>query len=127
MARLKGRAEVWEGEHIDILDRIVLKDGTALVDTDLSGPVELFVYLEGAEQDSGAVLSVVQSSLIVDGSWTVDAIGYNFKHTLDTEALPLRGGRRYRLEYVIPVTGQGNKYVVFELAVLEVISQVTSE
>jgi hypothetical protein len=56
-----------------------------------------------------AVSSVIFNALQTDSLWTVDAIGYNFRHVLDvsTHAAFTIAGRRYLVEYrLTPTTGQ---------------------
>ena len=55
------------------------------------------------------VADVIFSTLQTDPMWTVDAIGYNFRHVLDVSAHPAFAiaGRRYLIEYQLtPTVGQ---------------------
>jgi hypothetical protein len=56
-----------------------------------------------------AVADVVFDSLQTDPIWTVDAVGYNFRHVLDVSAHQAFAvaGRRYLIEYrLTPTSGQ---------------------
>ena len=53
--------------------------------------------------------AVVFDSLQTDALWTVDAVGYNFRHILDVSTAPAFSfaGRRYLVEYrLTPTAGQ---------------------
>jgi hypothetical protein len=55
------------------------------------------------------VYQVVFNTLQNDATWTVDSIGYNFRHVLDTAVHPVFAvaGRRYLVEYALtPLSGQ---------------------
>ncbi len=72
-------------------------------DPDARTPV---VGHERVALEPGAVLF---DTLQADPVWTVDAVGYNFRHTLDVSehAAFAVAGRRYLLEYrLTPVAGQ---------------------
>ena len=63
----------------------------------------------GHSQVTLPVYQVVFNSLQTDATWTVDAIGYNFRHVLDVSAHPAFAvaGRRYLIEYALtPLSGQ---------------------
>jgi hypothetical protein len=56
-----------------------------------------------------AVASVVFDSLQTDPVWTIDTVGYNFRHVLDVSAHQAFAvaGRRYLVEYrLTPTAGQ---------------------
>ncbi len=56
-----------------------------------------------------AAADVVFDSLQTDPIWTVDAVGYNFRHVLDVSAHQAFAvaGRRYLIEYrLTPTSGQ---------------------
>lgn len=52
------------------------------------------------------VADVIFNSLQTNDTtrWTIDTVGYNFRHVVRAAYLPL-GGRRYRLEYKFTPTG----------------------
>ena len=55
------------------------------------------------------VEAIVFDTLQTGGGWTVDAVGYNFRHELDVSTAEVFGeaGRTYQLRYeLVPVTGQ---------------------
>ncbi len=56
-----------------------------------------------------SVAGVLFDSLQIDPLWTVDALGYNFRHVLDVSAHHAFtvAGRRYLIEYrLAPMSGQ---------------------
>jgi hypothetical protein len=63
----------------------------------------------GHSQVTLPVYQIVFNSLQTDATWTVDAMGYNFRHILDVAshaAFPV-AGRRYLIEYALtPLSGQ---------------------
>ena len=65
--------------------------------------------MTGHSSVSLATADVVFSALRTDPLWTVDAVGYNFRHVLDVSAHPAFpiAGRRYLIEYQLtPAEGQ---------------------
>jgi hypothetical protein len=63
----------------------------------------------GHSQVALPVYQVVFNSLQNDATWTVDAVGYNFRHVLDISSHPAFAvaGRRYLIEYALtPIAGQ---------------------
>jgi hypothetical protein len=63
----------------------------------------------GHSQITLPVYQVVFNSLQNDATWTVDSIGYNFRHILDISAHAAfaAAGRRYLIEYALtPLAGQ---------------------
>ena len=63
----------------------------------------------GHEKISLDKANVIYDVLQTDASWTVDSVGYNFRHEIDVsqyEAFP-KAGQIYQVRYeVTPVTGQ---------------------
>lgn len=103
-----------------LLARIVGKDGANVVRSDLVA-VKYGVYLlddrnaDGRTAVTGhadvalAVPDVVFDTLQTDAIWTVDSVGYNFRHVLDvsTHHAFAVAGRRYLVEYrLTPAVGQ---------------------
>ena len=100
--------------------RIVGADGTPVQQADVAALSYRLFLLDDQDADArtavaehgnvaltvGEVLfDVLQTNFI----WTVDAVGYNFRHTLDVSAHPAFeiAGRRYLLEYrLTPAEGQ---------------------
>jgi hypothetical protein len=103
-----------------LLARIVDQRGINVVQADLSAIKYTVYLLDGQNPDSRtAVTGHTNVSLLVancifdtlqtDPIWTVDAIGYNFRHVLDVSAHPAFAiaGRRYLIEYQLsPTAGQ---------------------
>ncbi len=103
-----------------LLARVVGADGAPIVSADLSA-IRYSVYLlDDQDPDSrtpvtghaGAVMPVadtVLDALQQDALWTVDQVGYNFRHVLDVSAAPAFSiaGRRYLVEFQLtPRCGQ---------------------
>lgn len=63
----------------------------------------------GHTDEDLVVASVVFDTLQTDSRWSVDATGYNFRHTIDvaTDQAFAEADRRYRIVYTItPASGQ---------------------
>lgn len=63
----------------------------------------------GHERVALAKADVIFNTLQTDASWTVDSIGYNFRHEIDVSQYEafLDVGKTYQVRYQItPVTGQ---------------------
>jgi hypothetical protein len=103
-----------------LLARIVDQDGAEIVRADIT-TVHYTVYLlddqnpdnrtavENHANVALAVSSVVFDTFQTDSIWTVDYIGYNFRHVLDvsTHQAFTTAGRRYLVEYQLtPSAGQ---------------------
>ena len=114
-----------------LLARIVDQGGAYVVPADITA-IQYSVYLlDGQNPDSrsavtghaGAslvVADVVFDALQTDPIWTVDAIGYNFRHVLDVSAHPAFAiaGRRYLIEYQLTPTAGQTILVRFRLSVI---------
>ncbi len=103
-----------------MMARIVGADGGNITQADIA-TIHYSIYLlddqdpdsrtavTGHSQVTLPVYQVIFNSLQTDATWTVDAIGYNFRHVLDVAnhpAFPF-AGRRYLIEYVLtPLSGQ---------------------
>ena len=105
---------------VTFLARIVGQDGANVLPSDIA-TVRYTVYLlddqdadsrtavAGHTNVSLGIADVLFNALQTDPIWTVDAIGYNFRHVLDVSAHPTFtiAGRRYLIEYqLMPLTGQ---------------------
>jgi hypothetical protein len=102
------------------LARVIGANGTPVTPEAIASATYSVYLLDDQEPDarqavaghSGVTLSVADvlyASVQTDAIWTRDAIGYNFRHTLDvsTHAAFPNAGRRYLVEYqFLPVTGQ---------------------
>lgn len=103
-----------------LLARVVGADGTALVPGDIAAAEYSIYLLDDRDPDArtpvaghqGVALSVsgvLFAALQTDERWTVDALGYNFRHVLDVSANQAfaTAGRRYLVEFrLTPVSGQ---------------------
>jgi hypothetical protein len=103
-----------------LMARIVGADGANITQADIA-TIKYSVYLlddqdpdarapqTGHAQITLPVYQVVYNSLQTDATWTVDAVGFNFRHVLDVANFPAFAiaGRRYLVEYTLtPLTGQ---------------------
>jgi hypothetical protein len=103
-----------------LLARVVGIDGENITQADIAA-IHYSVYLlddqdadsrtavTGHSQVALGVSQVVFDTLEQDATWTVDSIGYNFRHVLDVSAHPAfpAAGRRYLIEYTLtPQSGQ---------------------
>jgi hypothetical protein len=103
-----------------LLARVVDQTGACIVRADLRA-IQYTVYLlddqnpdsrtaiDGHTAAPLTIANVVFDTLQTDLIWTVDAIGYNFRHVLDVSAHAAFAiaGRRYLIEYQLtPVAGQ---------------------
>ena len=105
---------------VTLLARVVGDDADPVTIADINS-IEYTVYLLD-DQDPDArtaitghtdvtltVSDVLFNSLQTDSLWTVDATGYNFRHTPDVSSYPVFAvaGRRYLVEYFLtPAVGQ---------------------
>ena len=117
-----GRA--YEGQNITTLARIMLPTGgqltQGLVTGDASGTsIKLNVYnISETEAQVGTEADLTCSAVVydtfqLDSGWSVDDVGYNFKHTYTGTSLD-KSGAKVRLEYYVP-TDEGALYVVSEI------------
>ena len=103
-----------------LLARVVGDDAEPVTIADVNS-IEYAVYLlddqdpddrtevEGHADVTLTVADVLFNSLQTDSLWTVDATGYNFRHTPDISTYPAFdvAGRRYLIEYrLTPAVGQ---------------------
>ena len=103
-----------------LLARVVGQSGANIVQADLSAIHYTVYLLDDQDPDSRtavanhtnaalSVATVIFDALQTDPIWTVDAMGYNFRHVLDVashQAFTI-AGRRYLVEYQLtPVSGQ---------------------
>jgi len=108
-----------------LLARIVGQGGAAMVQADVSSSSYTIYLLDDQDADSRTpvaghtdveltVGAVMFTSLQTDGMWTVDDIGYNFRHLLDVAAHQAFSiaGRRYLVEYRLVPAGGGQVIVV---------------
>lgn len=117
---------VYENQDVTTAARVVDQYGEVLVATDLSSDlVDLRVYDMSTGQPTLVAsvndISGTISSLTVDGLWTIDATGYNFKHVFDSGSY-LKGGKTYNLEYTLHTDSLGPIYVVTTVRVVALSS-----
>jgi hypothetical protein len=105
---------------VTLLARIVGQNGVNILPSDIDVIRYTAYLLDDQDADSRTAVTghaavsltaadVIFSTLHTDPTWTVDAIGYNFRHVLDVSAHPAFAiaGRRYLVEYQLtPTEGQ---------------------
>ncbi len=98
-----------EGRDIDITARVVDPLGAVLVPGDIASyTVDIYDLSESPRDESpvyefssSTSSEVIKSSLVTDGRWSADALGYNFIYRLKHSTISpliLKGGRVYRVE-----------------------------
>jgi len=110
----------FKGGSLTVLARVLGGNAVAIVQADVSAIEYTAWLLDEADPDdraaiaghtaksvdkTGAIFDTLQS----DALWTVDAIGYNFRHVLDvfSDQVFTIAGRRVLLEFTItPAVGQ---------------------
>lgn len=119
-ARRIGRIEIDEHEHVTLMDRQVLNDGTYLTKAQTSS-IQLIVYSQLGEEESFALdkNTVVADVLQTDEFWSRDKVGYNVKYTLDTQGI-MEAGREYSVTLVIETVDWGPKYSQYRVKVRDV-------
>ena len=111
---------VHKGGTTTCMARVVGEDATAIdqatVDTaaysvfllDEHDPDSRTV-IDGHDNESLTVSQIIFNSLQTDDRWTIDDVGYNFRHTIDISAADAftTAGRNYLVEYrLMPSSGQ---------------------
>ena len=105
---------------VTLLARIVDQNGGNLLQGDLSALKYTVYILDDQNADSRTaveghvnvplnIAEVVFNTLQMAPVWTLDTLGYNFRHVLDvsTHQAFTVAGRRYLLEYqLVPLAGQ---------------------
>jgi hypothetical protein len=105
---------------VTLLARVVGGDGKALVQADVSSAEYTVFLLDNQNADgrtpidghTGVALDVaglIFNNLLNDDLWSVDAVGYNFRHVLDVSQQPAFtiAGQRYLVQFELaPESGQ---------------------
>jgi len=116
MSQRIGSAEIDEHEHVTLMDRVVLNDGTYMTQSDVTSITVSVVGREGIEHENTLdKTAVVFDTLQTDGYWNADRLGYNLRYTLDTENI-MAGGRQYMVIIAIETTF-GPKYSKYQVKV----------
>ncbi|MBN1393740.1 MAG: hypothetical protein JW959_01730 [Pirellulales bacterium] len=117
---LDTHGEAFKNGTVTLLARVVGGDADPITIADVDS-IEYSIYLlddqnpddrtavDGHADASLTVADVLFNSLQTDSLWTVDATGYNFRHTPEVAAYPAFAvaGRRYLVEYrIAPTLGQ---------------------
>jgi hypothetical protein len=105
---------------VTLLARVVGKDGANVVQADIASAKYSVYLLDDQDEDGRAAVTghsdvslsvsdLVFNTLQNDPLWTVDEIGYNFRHVLDVtehQAFTV-AGRRFLVEFALtPNSGQ---------------------
>jgi hypothetical protein len=105
---------------VTLLARVVGDDGQPIVQADLAAAKYSVYLLDDDDPDARtavaghadvavAVAGLIFDTLQTDDLWTVDDVGYNFRHAIDvstSEAFAV-AGRRYLVEFrLTPASGQ---------------------
>ncbi len=111
---------MFKGGTAALRARVVGNAGAPIVQADIA-QITYSIYLlddddadrrdavAGHDAVSLEVAATVSNQLQVNAVWTIDAIGYNFRHTPDVSAAAAfpTAGRRYLIEYrLVPAAGQ---------------------
>lgn len=113
------------------LARVVGKDGANIVQADVASAEYSVYLLDDQDADSrtavtghsGVALNVndlIFNTLQKDALWTVDEVGYNFRHVLDVsenQAFTI-AGRRYLVEFELTPSGGQVILVRFRINVI---------
>jgi hypothetical protein len=81
---------------------------------------DVLTVVAGHDGVSLVVGDVIFNSLQTGGLWTVDEVGYNFRHAIDVsadEAFP-KAGAQYQVRYEISPTSGQKTIVRFQLRVI---------
>ena len=113
-------ATVFKNATATFLARVENESGAAVAPASVLRATYSVFLLDDQDADARAVVAghadvelapsdVLYAELQLDALWTIDAVGYNFRHTLDVAAAPAFpvAGRRYLVEYrLAPIDGQ---------------------
>jgi len=118
---------IYEGSAPTTLARVIGNDGSAIQQSDYGDiSFEIFKDADTTATVSGTctVASVVFDTYQTDSPrWTVDSIGYNFRHSTLLATYFADGDATYRLEYKFEPTGQQPFWVVFLVTTVEIRSE----
>lgn len=110
--------ECHEGQPPANMAYVTDTDGTPLTQSDVSS-----ISYQVTERDTGVVVlsatsltvsAVIFNELQTPAIWTVDETGYNFRHDAPGTTVP-QGGRWYRFEYTLTLSGGGTRLIPFEI------------
>jgi hypothetical protein len=95
--------------HADAVNQASLSSGSYTIFALEQDHPQVLTVVEGHEDVALDIEAVIFDSLQTDNGWTVDDVGYNFRHELDVSADEAfsEAGRVYQVRYELtPVTGQ---------------------
>lgn len=134
---ITGRVQIREGEDVFLTGRIVMADGTNLVQADVSSGelIALYVYdKSGAGEgrkpnttvfsDTSIALSNIFDSLQTDGYWDgLDSTGYNFRYQLQWDSAGsdgpyMRANHKYLAQFSVLTDSFGKIRWAWEIQVL---------
>jgi hypothetical protein len=103
------------GNNVVLLARLVDRDGVAIGPADVAA-IEWFVSkVDGRRLEVGDVL---HNALQFDELWSVDEVGYNFRHEIALSDRSARGQSYVEVQYVITLTIGEQVNVRFQLKVI---------
>ena len=120
MARRIGRLEIDENEHVTLMDRMVLNDGSYLTQAATASATIQVRGRRGVEHEQDITVSdVIYDTLQTDTYWQEDRTGYNIRYTMDTEDIMV-GGREYHVVLYLETVDFGPKYSQWMIKVRDV-------
>ena len=128
--RFKATGEIYEDQIVTSMARIMLPSVGPIQQANVSSDISLEVYNITSEDPDVAIAATttttatasIYNALQTDTRWTVDTVGYNFKHSYTPDEGLLEGGNTYRFEYKITTSDDGILFVITEVAVRSVYS-----
>ena len=116
------RGWAFENQDVTTVARVMLPNGAALTQSDVSSVTRNIFNL--STQSNASVQSatlttgdVVFNALQVDGYWAADTTGYNFRDRATYFNNVTDGGESYRIEYEFNTSSFGDIFVVSEVVI----------
>jgi hypothetical protein len=119
MSAYEAYGRAFHNASATLLARVVDYDGTYITQSDISSASYTIteVNSDGTDGDpvtghnnvSVPVSNLIYDTLQTDNTWTIDDIGYNFRHVLDISTNPAfpAPNKRYRVTFTLtPYSGQ---------------------
>lgn len=118
----------FEREDIPIRARLVTKQKVPVVQADVAMVLVRAYDLAAADPTADIFAielnasEVITDSLVTDGSWDADSRGYNFSYTIPGRATFLKGGGKYKLEYIVELNDENTYTMTGAVAVRPVLA-----